>query len=51
VASRASKLDNASLCNKWFRFFRNSWSFHYAKMPMESSLSKADRAEGLHGHA
>ena len=42
VASNLIKFDNAILCKKWFRFFRINWGFHYAKMPMESSLSKTD---------
>ena len=42
VALHVNKFDKAISCKKWFRLFRNNWGFYYAKMPMESSLSKAN---------
>ena len=42
VTRHLVKFDNINFCKKWFRRFRLNWGFHYAKMPLESSISRPD---------
>ena len=42
VEESLTKFNNALFDKKWYRVFRVNWNFHYAKMPVETFLAKAD---------